>query len=149
MPKNESQFVIRDSGEIYTPKKEAEERRKQAMQFEIKDSGERKNFASGMMRDTDGDKIEYDRAFDGPMFLRWAEHLTKGAKKYPDVKPGVPNWTLAAGDEEQARFKKSAIRHFFQWLDGQMDEDHAAAVFFNINGYEYVKEKHANQNGGS
>lgn len=119
------------------------------MSYTIKDSGERASFESGMIRDTGGNKIDYDRALDGPMLLRWAEHLTKGATKYPDVKPGVPNWTLAAGDEESARFKKSAIRHFFQWIDGQVDEDHAAALFFNVNGFEYVKAKRASQNGGS
>jgi hypothetical protein len=29
----------------------------------------------------------------------------------------------------------------FQWFRGDSDEDHAAAVIFNINGFEYVKEK--------
>jgi len=109
--------------------------------FVVKDSGERSNFTGGMVRDTDKDKIDYNRVFDGPMLERWAEHLTKGAVKYPDTKPGVPNWTLAEGDEEKVRFKKSAVRHFFQWLDGQMDEDHAAALFFNINGFEYAKDR--------
>jgi hypothetical protein len=28
-----------------------------------------------------------------------------------------------------------------QWFFGENDEDHAAAVFFNITGAEYVKEK--------
>jgi len=117
----------------------------------VKDSGERENFSSGMVRDTDSGKIEYDRALDGPMFERWAEHLTKGAIKYPDVRTGVPNWTLASGTEELVRFRKSAVRHFVQWLMGQDDEDHAAGVFFNINGYEYTrkqKTKYDNQNGG-
>jgi hypothetical protein len=73
------------------------------------------------------------------MFKRWAAHLTKGAKKYPDARPGVANWTLADGPEELARFKESAFTHFIQWYLGELDEDHAAGVFFNVNGAEYVK----------
>lgn len=117
--------------------------------FIVKDSGQRQQFAGGMVRDTQDGKIEYDRVLDGPMFERWAEHLTKSVAKYPDAALGVPNWTLAAGDEELVRFKKSAVRHFVQWLRGDMDEDHAAAVFFNINGVEYVAEKMAADGGGN
>lgn len=109
--------------------------------FAVKDSGKREEFASGMVRDTTDDKVDYTRVLDGPLLKRWAEHLTKGAKKYADVKPGVPNWTLAAGEEERVRFKKSAFRHFMQWWNGQTDEDHAAAVVFNINGVLYIDEK--------
>lgn len=107
--------------------------------FVIKDSGERAEFKSGMVRDTDTSKIDYLRVLDGPMLDRWAEHLTKGALKYPDVHPGIPNWTLASGEEELQRFRQSAIRHFIQYIRGDVDEDHAAAVIFNINGAEYVK----------
>jgi hypothetical protein len=27
------------------------------------------------------------------------------------------------------------------WFNGETDEDHAAALFFNVNGVEYLKEK--------
>jgi hypothetical protein len=109
--------------------------------FEVKDSGSRQEFDSGMVRDTQDGKIDYTVVLDGPMLDRWAEHLTKAKQKYPDIRPGVANWTLAAGEEELVRFRKSAFRHFRQWLRGDSDEDHAAAVIFNLNGYEYVKEK--------
>jgi hypothetical protein len=109
--------------------------------FTIKDSGKRKEFQSGMVRDVTEGKINFWRILTGPMFKRWAIHLTKGAEKYPDIKPGISNWTLASGDEELSRFKDSAFRHFIQWYNGETDEDHAAAVFFNLNGAEYVKEK--------
>lgn len=102
--------------------------------FEIKDSGERKQFASGMVRDTTEGKIDYTLALDGPMFKRYADHLTKGAKKY-----AARNWMQANGQAELDRFRESALRHFLQWLQGDVDEDHAAAVYFNINGAEYVK----------
>ena len=109
--------------------------------FVIKDSGQHKEFASGMMRDIDDNKIDYTTVLDGPMLERWVVHLTKAKKKYPDVRPGVANWTLAAGEEEMVRFRKSAMRHFFQWLRGDRDEDHASAIYFNVNGYEFVREK--------
>lgn len=112
-----------------------------ADEFTIKDSGQRQEFASGMVRDVADDKIEYTSMRLGPMFKRWAEHLTKGRRKYPDVAPGVPNWTLAAGEAEYTRAQESAARHFEAWLAGQRDEDHAAGVFFNINLAEYVRDK--------
>jgi hypothetical protein len=109
--------------------------------FTVKDSGKREQFESGMVRDTDEGKTRYWRAAIGPMFKRWALHLGKGAKKYPDVAPGVPNWTLASGQAEYIRFKESAFDHFMQWYYDLRDEDHAAGVFFNINGAEYVRGK--------
>ncbi len=111
-------------------------------QFTIKDSGRRLRFGGGMVRDVTDGKIGWHRVADGPMLRRWAEHLTHAAKaKYADVAPGVPNWTRAKGRRELARFKESAFRHFMQWFLDEVDEDHAAAVYFNINGAEYVKER--------
>lgn len=109
--------------------------------FIVKDSGKRKQFDSGMVRDTEENKIDYLSILDGPMFDRWAAMLTRAKIKYPDIAPGIANWTLANGEEELVRFRKSAFRHFRQWMRGDRDEDHAAALFFNINGYEYVKDK--------
>lgn len=108
-------------------------------EFIVRDSGARQVFDSGMVRDTTDGKVEWHRVADGPMLARWAAHMTRGAAKYPDVGPNVANWMLAAGDAEYARFRASAFRHFMQWWYGETDEDHAAAVFFNINGAEYVR----------
>jgi hypothetical protein len=113
--------------------------------FQIKDSGERRSFAGGMVRDVTEGKINWLLIRPGPMMKRWAQHLSKAAAKYDNTrKPGEPrNWQLAEGLEEYERFQESAARHFEQWLAGEHDEDHAAAVFFNINGAEYIKEKRA------
>jgi len=116
--------------------------------FVVKDSGARQEFASGMVRDTHDGKTDYTRVLEGPMFQRWAEHLTKGAAKYPDLATGEANWTLADSEAEMRRFRKSAFRHFLQWFRGEIDEDHAAAVFFNLNGVEYVKARLANDRAG-
>lgn len=102
--------------------------------FVVKDSGERQVFESGMQRDVTAGKDDYSLIYDGPMIARWAAHLTKGAIKYD-----ARNWMKAAGDAEYQRFRSSAARHFAQWMRGEVDEDHAAAVYFNINGAEYVR----------
>lgn len=107
-----------------------------AQGFTIKDSGERQQFESGMVRDTATNKIDYSLILDGPMFKRWARHLTNGAIKY-----AKRNWMKASGEPELERFRESALRHFIQWYYGETDEDHASAVFFNINGAEYVKDR--------
>lgn len=107
--------------------------------FITKDSGKRLEFASGMRRDVDDTKPMYDLVYL-PMLKRWAELMTRGAKKY-----GKHNWKLAAGQEELDRFRSSAFRHFIQWMDGEVDEDHAAACYFNIMGAEYVKDRMDNE----
>jgi hypothetical protein len=104
--------------------------------FVIKDSGKREEYTSGMVRDTAEGKIDYTLALDGPMFKRYAIHLTNGAKKY-----SKRNWMKAAGQAEFERATESLARHFFQYILGETDEDHGAAIIFNINLREYVKER--------
>ena len=106
------------------------------MEFTIKDSGKREEFAGGMVRDTTEGKINWALTADGPMLRRWAIHLTNGAKKYDKR-----NWLLADGAEEYERAKESAFRHFLQWYLGERDEDHAAATIFNLNEAEYIRDK--------
>lgn len=67
---------------------------------------------------------------------RVGDLLARGAVKYSER-----NWMKAAGDAEYNRFRSSAARHFAQYIIGDTDEDHAAAVWFNVNGAEYVYEK--------
>jgi len=108
-------------------------------EFETKDSGERVDFHSGMRRDVDTGKPRYDLLItpDGfTMMKRWAELMGRGADKY-----GEHNWVLANSEAELNRFKASAFRHFMQWIKGEQDEDHAAAVLFNVNAAEYVQKK--------
>lgn len=111
--------------------------------FVTKDSGERQEFKSGMVRDVTTGKRRWDLVASGPMMLRWADLLTRGAKKYD-----ADNWMKASGQEEHDRFLESAYRHFMNWfylrkfgIDLEPGEDHGAATFFNINGVEYVREK--------
>lgn len=112
------------------------------MSFETKDSGERVQFDSGMVRDVNTGKTLWHLVTSGPMLRRWAELLTRGAEKYTPN-----NWMLASGQTERDRFRESAFRHFMQWYNGETDEDHAAAVFFNINGSEYIDARTAEESG--
>lgn len=114
----------------------ATERAKNAAQFVVKDSGERREFGTGMVRDTNEGKVRYDLAFDGPIFERFARQLTLGAQKY-----NPRNWMQARTREEYDRFRESAMRHTIMWYMGFRDEDHAAAAVFNFNGAEYVRDR--------
>ena len=105
------------------------------MTFKTKDSGKRVNFPSGMRRDIDDGKPRYDLVWL-PMLKRWAELMARGAVKY-----GENNWQRANSEIELRRFKASAFRHFVQWMNDEVDEDHAAAIFFNVASTECVKEK--------
>jgi phytoene dehydrogenase-like protein len=110
--------------------------------FVTKDSGERQSYDSGMVRDTQKDKERFDllRPRDVPysaQFLtRCAGLMARGAEKY-----GERNWEVANSFEEVERFEQSAERHLQQWLAGEVDEDHAAAVFFNLLAAETIKWK--------
>jgi Domain of unknown function (DUF5664) len=106
----------------------------------VKDSGKRIDYPSGMRRDVADDKPRYD-LIDRTFLKRIAIHLMLGAKKY-----GENNWQLANSFDEYNRFRASAFRHFMQWMNGEDDEDHMAAVAFNLAAAEYVKEKLKREN---
>lgn len=100
--------------------------------FVVKDSGQRINFDTGSVRDTNEGKPRYDLI--GRHFLRrLADHLTKGAKKY-----GERNWEKG---QPVSRSYESALRHLIQWRDGDTAEDHLAAVAFNVGSIIHVQEQ--------
>jgi len=103
--------------------------------FVVKDSGQRIDYPSGMRRDVQEGKPDYT-LIHIPFLTRIAHHLGKGLIKY-----GRDNWKCANSKEELQRFKGSALRHMMEWLEGAVDEDHMAAVCFNLMCAEYVKER--------
>lgn len=111
-------------------------------EFVTKDSGERVDYASGMRRDVDTGKPRFDLCipeglpYREQLLTRFAALMGRGAEKY-----GSRNWELADSEEELARFKASAMRHFMQWYTGERDEDHAAAVLFNLTAAETLRWK--------
>ena len=108
--------------------------------YVTKDSGKRVDFPSGMRRDVDEGKPRYDLI--EPEYLKqWALLMARGAKLY-----GALNWQKADSVEERDRFRASAARHFHQWLAGDTDEAHGAAVAFNIAAAEFVTRKMVENN---
>lgn len=105
------------------------------MKYETKDSGRREEYASGMRRDIQEGKPRYD-LIPIPLLRRLAELYARGAEKYGDN-----NWKLANSEEELQRFKASGLRHLYQWLSGEQDEDHAIATVWNIFAYETIKKQ--------
>lgn len=111
-------------------------------EFETKDSGQRSEYSTGMVRDTSEGKARFDLIhplgvpYKEQILTRFAELMSRGAMKYT-----ARNWEKAHTQEELDRFKESASRHFEQWINGEIDEDHAVAVFFNIMAYEATKYK--------
>jgi len=110
--------------------------------FATKDSGDRVEYDSGMVRDTNGGKPRFDLLipkgipFEDLYLTRVARLYERGAVKYEPR-----NWEKADSQEELDRALESAFRHFMQWFAGETDEDHAAAVFFNVNEVETIRYK--------
>jgi len=98
----------------------------------IKDSGKRKKFKSGAVRDLEEGKILWN-LLPFEALKRVAIHYTNGAKKY-----SPNNWKKGIPTE---RFFSSALRHLIQYRLGENDEDHLSAVVFNILGIIYNEEK--------
>lgn len=114
------------------------------MGYVTKDSGQRAEYPSGMVRDTDKGKPRFDLLlplgipYEQQMLTRFAALMARGAEKYDER-----NWEQANSPAEVERMKSSALRHMMQWLAGETDEDHAAAVFFNIMAAEATAYKMA------
>jgi hypothetical protein len=103
--------------------------------FVTKTSEEIRVSETGMMREAQDNKPRYD-LIDGAFLKRWAMLMTRGAQKYSEN-----NWRKATTQADLTRFRAAAIRHLFQYLEGDRTEDHAVAVAFNLAGAEMVEEK--------
>lgn len=107
--------------------------------YETKDSGKRQEYDSGMRRDVQENKPRYDLCYE-PLLTEWANLMARGATKY-----GENNWQLANSEEELQRFKASAWRHFIQFIRGEDDEAHHAAICFNVGAIMYLRERLQNE----
>jgi len=122
----------------------AEDYRKARPETALVDSGEREVTASGFMREPDADKPDLSWIFtvEGleivpkELIVRIARHYHEGGKKYaPD------NWKKGTDQASLARNLRSLTRHLFQWFRGEQDEDHLAAVVWNLITYEINSSK--------
>jgi len=93
------------------------------LKFETKDSGQREGFDSGAVRDTQNGKPRFDLIPPGPL-ERLALLYGRGAEKYDEH-----NWTKGI---PVSRCIASLMRHVFQFIKGDKDEDHGAAILFNV-----------------
>lgn len=98
---------------------------------QLPDSGTRREFGTGAVRDGATDKGRCD-LLPAECLLRVAKHYERGAKKYADNnwKQGIPSKV----------FLDSAIRHLLKYAAGRDEEDHLAAVAFNIFGLMYNEQ---------
>lgn len=112
--------------------------------FITRDSGERATFDSGMQRDISTGKPRYD-LIPYEMLRRWADLYARGAEKYDErnwEKAGPAELIQKEATPELERFKESAFRHFVDWFYGKNgEEDHAAAVLWNVAAYEEIKTR--------
>ena len=91
--------------------------------FVIKDSGERREFETGAVRDMSAGKGRFDLLPPEAIFA-YATHMENGCEKYGDR-----NWEKGI---PLSSFLDSALRHLFKYLMGMKDEDHLVAAFWNI-----------------
>jgi hypothetical protein len=87
----------------------------------IKDSGKK----TGAHRDDDSDKPKFG-LIPYEALVREAKHYEAGANKY-----GRDNWKNGIPSDV---YYESALRHLLAYGAGKTDEDHLAAVKFNVNG---------------
>lgn len=93
------------------------------MDFETKDSGERRTYPSGAVRDKRTGKGRYD-LLQHRALGRVAKVAERGAAKYGDE-----NWKLGIPEND---FLDSALRHLHQYASGFRDEDHLGQAAWNI-----------------
>jgi hypothetical protein len=97
----------------------------------VKDSGERRSFNTGSVRDVRTGKGRYDLL--SPLALRrLAQHTENGATKYGDR-----NWEKG---QPLSVYMDSMIRHAYNVLEGKKDEDHAAAMMWNAMAFIHTQE---------
>ena len=98
----------------------------------INDSGKREQYTdNSAIREPETEKGRYDLI--SPIALhRLAQHYENGSKKYADR-----NWEKGI---PLSRLLSSAMRHLNKLIAGMDDEDHAAAVCWNIFAYIHIKE---------
>ena len=105
------------------------------MEFETKNSWNNITFDGWTKRENKEDKIMY-HLIPRCQLKRLAAAYTRWAKIYWDR--NRETWNM----EYAEKCKESAFRHFMQWIDWEIDEDHSSALVWNVFAYEFLKKKH-------
>lgn len=90
---------------------------------QLKDSGERRQFDTGSVRDMSKGKGRYDLRSPW-VTARKARHDELGGDKYGDH-----NWIKG---QPFSAMLDSAMRHLNKWQRGERDEDHLIAAIWNL-----------------
>jgi dATP/dGTP diphosphohydrolase, N-terminal len=99
---------------------------------EVKDSGlPRTEYETGAVRDVQEGKGRFDLIPPEPLF-RLAKHYENGARKY-----AARNWEKGI---PLSRYLDSAFRHLVKVNAKMDDEDHEAAVIWNMFGFIQTKK---------
>lgn len=105
----------------------------------MKDSGSKRVFATGAVRDSAEGKPRMELLPLDLLMKRLSPWYAEGAKKYKDN-----NWRKG---QPQSAVLGSLLRHLTKWQMGMTDEDHLAAVVWNalslLNADEYYKDNPA------
>jgi hypothetical protein len=99
----------------------------------IKDSGNRREFDTGAVRDMAEGKGRMD-LLPWSAIIEVSKHCENGAKKYGEhnVDKGIPTSSLC----------DSACRHLAKYLSGETDEDHLLASAWNLLWALEMRNKH-------
>ena len=102
-------------------------------QVKIKDSGERREFGTGAVRDINTAKGRYD-LIPWEAIHELAIHCAEGAERYGErnCEKGIPIHSLI----------DSGIRHLSCYMRGMKDEPHLRAALWNIAYALYMEDKH-------
>lgn len=99
---------------------------------ELEDSGQRRVFETGAQRDRGELKPRPDLI--SPHFLnRVGWHMAKGAEKYSER-----NWEKGM---PVSVFVESLHRHLMKYMMGERNEDHLAAIGFNLQAIIHFEER--------
>lgn len=96
--------------------------KREIMYGTLQDSGDRRGYDTGAVRDRARGKGRYD-LLPTKAVHRLAQHFENGAVKY-----GERNWEKGIPISD---YIDSALRHLFRYLDGEDSEDHLAAAAWN------------------
>lgn len=91
----------------------------------------KRKFKTGAQRDNDDGKPRLS-LIPTKELLRVAVHYTNGGKKY-----GFENWKKGM---KTSVYYDSAQRHLLKWWSGETDEDHLAAVVWNVLGAMWTEQ---------
>lgn len=126
--------------------------------FTVKDSGERQEFETGARRDVDTDKPKYEM-----IPIKFLKQIALKLRDYPearlDLVPILPLLRLATLYSRGAKkygennFEKgmpfsrtfgSLLRHVYQYMEGERDEDHLSAIAWGAFALMFYEEQMRN-----